>query len=214
MDSKDELAASKLLIDFIRDANLLIENQLESIRQVMQETVEDVMGTINAINTTADQRKSMADEVLVKTESGEKNEKLDGFQKVSSKKIDEKAPDEKSEVPTERLDNALRRLGGQFSKHMEVMTTMDSQLEMKLFNLVGALSVDDVLGQRVNHQVSSIKILKSAITMVVDKKVPMKTKAIQEHIDKTTQEFLAVYTTEDERKTFREIFRTTAQRSA
>ena len=213
MDSKDELAASKMLIDFIRDSNLLIESQLESIRQVMQETVEDVMETINAINTTADERKSMADEVLVKSDSGE-GKSLDGFTKISSKEIENQVEANKKEVPIERLDNALRRLGGQFSKHMEVMTTMDSQLQMKLFNLVGALSVDDVLGQRVNHQVSSIKILKDSITEVVDKKVPMSTKAIEKHIASTREEFLAVYTTEDERKTYREIFKPDAKRSA
>src|SRR6476620_3127154 len=60
VESKDSFIASKILVDFLRDFTLLTEQQLVSIRVLMERTVADVMDSVTSMSNVADQKKILS----------------------------------------------------------------------------------------------------------------------------------------------------------
>ncbi|MFW7377860.1 MAG: hypothetical protein ACOH5I_03510 [Oligoflexus sp.] len=204
MDNKDTFQAARILVDFIRDFTSLTEQQLLAIRSLMEETVQDVMQSVNSMSSKADEKKSQASEVLVR------DEKTSEF-RYSATKIkeedDELTKAETDERRREFLENKLRRAGGVFSKHMEAMHTLDLELQNLLFRVMGAASMDDVMGQRLTHVVSSLYLLKEGISEVIQNyDTYLRVKEIKFLRNRILTEVYRSYTTEDEKVIFHKIF--------
>lgn len=205
MDNKEAFHAAKILVDFVRDFTSLAEQQLMSIRELMEQTVQEVMNAVHDINSKASQKKNQAIEVLVKDrESSE-------FRSSTSKireEVDEIAKGNVAEVQRrEFLENQLRRAGGVFSKHMEALHTIDRDLQDVLFKVMGAVSMDDVMGQRLIHVIDSVLLLKEGISNVVgDYTKYGKPKEVQNLRNQILSKVYRSYTTEEEKEIFHKLF--------
>lgn len=149
-DSNRDNAVQELLV-FVRDFSRLADQQLLETRQIMERTVEQMMNSVNAINEAADTQLKKADEVLVK-DAGQK------FVSKSAKDIDSKFAD-----PAARV----RVINERISSHMSNLSNLDESVRMVLFSIMGALSMDDVIRQRLEHVTTSMQAMEKGVGHVV-----------------------------------------------
>lgn len=204
VDNKESFQAARILVDFIRDFTSLTEQQLMAIRGLMEETVQEVMDSINSISNKTDEKKTQATEVLVR------DEETSEFRYSSTLIKDEDAELKAAKTEEQRrkfLENRLRRSGGVFSKHMEAMFRLDTELQEILFRVMGAVSMDDVMGQRLTHVVASLNLLKEGISdLIKHYNDYLNVKEIKLFRNRILTEVYRNYTTEEERQIFHKIF--------
>lgn len=203
MESKESFLAAKILVDFIRDFTFLAEQQLLAIRGLMESTVEEIMTSVNNISSTADDHISQASKVMLK------DDQTDKFREVSTEEVDQKEAQLSSSRDEKRiaLENQLRRSGGIFSKKMEALSTMDENVQDVLIKVVGAVSMDDVMGQRLSHVIHSIYLLRTGLARVVKNKGEFNTqKSVKQFRNELLTEVYRSYTAEEEKKIFHDIF--------
>ena len=101
-----------------------------------------------------------------------------------------------------------RRLAGRFSKHMEALSTLDGELQDFMMVIMGALSNEDVIAQRLEHVSRALKALKLGLSYVL---VDIDNRFTFEGIQKLKRDLLSYthrqYTTEDERILHEEWFK-------
>lgn len=206
MESKDSFIASKILVDFLRDFTLLTEQQLVSIRMLMEKTVADVMDSVTSMSQVADEKKLKANEVLIK------DKRTQDFVSSSSKEL------EKDEVNIlssgsndsrrkDYLENKLMRTGGLFSKHMEAISGLDRDLQNLIAKIIGAVSVDDVIAQRLSHIIASMNQLQVELgVLLANYKKNSRADAIKLFRNRVLTQIYLSYTSEDERLIFHKIF--------
>ena len=196
--------SAKILVDFIRDFVTLSELQLMSIRRMMETIVNDIMGSMHAMSSRADDKIHTAREVLVKDGNSE------DFKRASAEEADDKATaEEPSETDKARasLEAKLMRSGGVFSKHMEVLGTMDTEVKDILNKVVGAVSIDDVMAQRLLHIIQSVHIVRKGLARVLEHTDNYNTQSkVRSLRNEVLAEIYLSYTAEDEKNIFKKIF--------
>ena len=206
MDSKEAFLAAKILVDFIRDFTRLSENQLLAIRKMMEVTVQDVMSNVATISNTADSKTNSTKVVLTKEgKDGEFNQTVisNSEEEASIGGSNEEAMDRRKKY----LEGKLRRAGGVFSKHMEALSTMDTDIQNILAKVVGSVSMDDVMGQRLSHVIFSVKLLRRGIAQIVENFEFYQTqKNIKQIRNEILTEVYTSYTAEEEKEIFHKIF--------
>jgi hypothetical protein len=206
VESKDSFVASKILVDFLRDFTLLTEQQLVSIRMLMEKTVADVMNSVTSMSQVADHKKMQANEVLIK------DKKSQDFVSSSSKELekDEEAILSGESTDSQRkdyLENKLMRTGGLFSKHMEAISGLDHDLQNLIAQIIGAVSVDDVIAQRLSHIIAGMNHLQVELaTLLANYKQHARADAIKLFRNRVLTQVYLSYTSEDERLIFHKIF--------
>jgi hypothetical protein len=204
VDNKDAFQAARILVDFIRDFTLLTEQQLMSIRHMMEETVQEVMSSVNIMSSKADEKRHQASGVLVQDHDTEEF-------RYSATRIQEEVEQfkavENGERRREFLENQLRRAGGVFSKHMEALHTMDTELQEILFKVMGAVSMDDVMGQRLSHVIGAIHVLQNNLSDVISNyEKYLNTRDVKNFRNRVLTEVYRSYTAEEEKEIFHRIF--------
>ena len=204
MTSKERYEASRLLVDFIRDFGVLLEHQLGAIQFLMSKTVEEVMDHVKELGDKTHLEVNKSDEIIVgDTESDTKLASAaveSENQILKNQSIDEK---EKSSI----LQNQMRRLGGTFSKKVEALSTLERELQKIIYSLVGSLSYDDVIGQRLAHIIDAIDTLNKGISEYVKNPSGRNdSRAVTYLRNKILTETYLRYTTEEEKEVFHRIF--------
>lgn len=150
-DANRETAVQELLI-FVRDFAKLMDQSLIDTRKIMEKTVEQMMGSVSAINEAADLQLKKADEVLVKDTANQK------FVSKSAKDLDSQYAN-----PAARV----KLINEQISSQMASLSHLDDSVRSVLFSIMGALSSDDVIRQRLEHVTTSINAMENGIGSVV-----------------------------------------------
>jgi hypothetical protein len=198
----DSYLAAKILVDFIRDFNLLTELQLLAVRHLMRQTVEGVMNTVSEMSECADAKKRQAQQILRKNEAGG-----DFVPFLLSDLGDDDLKGISQDQRIELLEAKIRRSGGLFSKHMKAIHLLSADMQELVLSVVGSLSIDDVLGQRLTHAMASIRILKAALSEVISKyemyQQPQEVKALRNRV---LNAVYTTYTSEDDREVFHRVF--------
>lgn len=221
--------ASRGLVAFIRAFTDLQEKHLEGIHQTMRETVDGVMRDINAISESTRKKKEEANAVLEKTYTNPDEEVLQAMNEVQEEvdrvisdanetseeargvrrvRADQKGQ-EAQEISSEGDDlrNKLRRNSGLFSKHMQSLATLDNEVQDLLFSMMGQLSRDDVISQRIEHVMMSLQALQTSLTYLL---TDYETRCSQVEIAKFSKELreyaMRIYTMQEERKAHYAVF--------
>lgn len=202
MTKQDSYLAAKILVDFIRDFNLLTELQLLEVRHLMRQTVEGVMETVSEMSECADSKNREAHEILRKNKDG------DEFVPCFFSEMNEGAwMAQSQEQRIELLEARIRRSGGLFSKHMKAIHLLSANMQELVLSVVGSLSIDDVLGQRLTHAMASIRLLNKALSEVISNfetyQHPQEVKVLR---NKLLNAVYTSYTSEDEREVFHRVF--------
>jgi hypothetical protein len=169
MASKDDgFTAGKILIEFIQSYCQVLEGQLAAVSSQINDTVAQLLKDVEEISANTANEKQFAEKVLDQTylapdadtqqfvysAQAEVDSILEELSGGATDKISTNAtqpPAFKQEKTIPGNGDSVSRLAGQFSKHMEVLSTMDSAMQNILFEIVGVLSRDDVICQRLLH---------------------------------------------------------------
>ena len=145
-------AEVKDLLLFVRDFARLMDQQLLDTRKIMEKTVEQMMTSVSAINEAADLQLKKADEVLVKDKDKQT------FVSKSAKEIDSNFAHPAARVKV---------LNEHISGHMATLGNLDDSVRSVLFSIMGALSMDDVIRQRLEHVTTSINAMEKGVGRVL-----------------------------------------------
>lgn len=212
---KTDQNATRALITFVRSYTDLLEHQLRDIHGVMRETVDGVMAGIQEISNKTAEGKRKANEVLTTTYTNPDadakkviDEAQDAVDQVMAQALTGAAPQAgPSPSAQEELKDKLRRSSGIFSKHMESLGRLDDDLSGLLLSMMGALSRDDVITQRIEHVMMALNAMQASLTYILtDFDTRCRQGEVERYIKDLKAFTLRTYTTEDEKRQFYEIF--------
>ena len=206
--------ASREIISFVKEFTDLMEKHLDSVRDVMLETVDGVMANINNISKATSEKKRQANEVLMNTYTNPDSEArttMDSVQDEVSRVFEDaqqgSVPAAPEGAQNDDLSNKLRRSAGLFSKHMEALETLDEELQEVLLSMMGALSRDDIVAQRIEHIGNALNALQTSLSYLL---VDYDHRCKPEEVDRFKRDLknyvFASYTMEEEKRSFREIW--------
>ena len=208
--------ATRSLVTFIRNFTDVLEQNLQAIHVTMREAVEGVMQGISEISDKTAEKKRAANEVLVSTYTNpdaETKASMDSVQDevervmamaAAGNYADAAAPAAKED---DELRMKLRRSAGLFSKHMEALETLDGDLSGLLLEMMGKLSSDDVVSQRIQHVMQSLNALQTSLTYILtDFETRCRDGEVERFITDLKSFALRSYTMEEEKELFYRAF--------
>lgn len=219
MSTSGKDTAARALVSFVRSYTDLLERQLTACRQTMGEAVDGIMAEITAISQRTSENKEKANTVLLKTYTepdAEAKKAIDEVQDEVSRIFDEAKKVESDggfkNVVVQKQGSqggasSLSRSAGLFSKHMEALDTLDDQLGQHLMQMMGLLSRDDVVAQRLDHVVVSLQALQASLSyLLIDFDNRAQTGDVDRFIRDLKSYVLRTYTMEEEKEVFYQVF--------
>ncbi len=213
MKSAIDKNATRSLIVFVRNYTDLLEHNLRDIHQVMREAVDGVMAGIQEISNKTAEGKRKANEVLTTTYTNpdaEAKQVIDAAQDAVDQVMEQALSGggaKTSAQEQEELKAKLRRSSGIFSKHMESLEKLDDDLSGLLLSMMGALSRDDVISQRIEHVMMGLNAMQASLTYIL---TDFETRCKEGEVDRYIRDLkaftLRTYTTEDEKRQFYQVF--------
>ena len=190
-DNKDKASAD--MMSFLGEFSRLLDEHIGTVRSLLLVTVDQAMSGVMQINAAADKKLKMADEVLVKDAASE-------FVSKSAKDLDSSFKD-----PAEKIKHVNESL----STHMEGLGNLDESVRGFLFSIMGGLSIDDVVRQRLEHVSASLQAMQTGVSAVIEK-YRTGEKVSEQFVDNIQVEMMRAmyksYTMEDEKKIFAKVF--------
>lgn len=206
MERKEEFVASKILIDFIRDFTLLTEQQIIAIRRLMESTVRDVMSHVTQISNLSSEHNDKANKVIVSGQ-GQTHLVLSNRSEIEKKEQILLNGSGGDLLRKAALESQLMRAGGLYTKHLEALSRMDTDVQALISRVVGSVSNDDVMAQRLSHVISSLNQLQLGLSEVLGSfQKYLKPEAIKGFRNKVLTQVYLSYTSNDEREIFHRIF--------
>lgn len=206
---------STYLIDFLDKFSALMEFQLTLVRDTMEGTVENVLEGVKNISEQTEKQREAAEVALESAyinPDAETQVLVDGLQKMIDDLFDQvKDKFEKGEdlsalesaEPEVLLQNRLRRFDSRFKKDMAGVKDLDGDLQNFMMGMIGALSSEDVIAQRLDHIIMAMKVLQTGLNYVL---IDYQSRCNVEELDKVTKDIknytFRQYTTEDEKQEF------------
>jgi hypothetical protein len=217
MSEKEDPSA--YLVSFLAQYTRLLEGQLLNIRETMVSTVETVMQGVAGISSTTEDRRQHAEKVLESTYVNPDMETeilIQDMQKVVDEIFDEMSERHAkgqdigqlvSAEPEVLVRNRINRFAGRFKTEMNTLNTIDDELKNVIFGIIGALSSEDVIAQKLEHVVMSLKILQTGLNYVL---IDYDQRCTLDELEKVAADIKSYtfrqYTAEDEKKRFLAIF--------
>lgn len=207
--------SSTYLVGFLQSYTKLMEEQLLNVRETMLATVEEVMRGAEKISSATEDKKQHAENALESTflNPDVETEALIGdLQKVVSDVFEETSQKleqgMKLETPTSLepellVQNRIKRLQARFQNEMQSLPQLDSEVSGLIFGIMGALSSEDVIAQKLDHIVMSMKALQTGLNYVLIDFEHRCNSSVLDHVISDIKSFtLRQYTCEDEKELF------------
>jgi hypothetical protein len=208
------------LVGFLSSFTLLIERELLAIRQSVVTTVEAVMQGIEDISTTVEKNKIDAEQILEFTylhPDKETEVLIDDVQQLTDEVIEnafkQMHDDQSGEAsvstgkPEAAVQAGLTRLNAKLGESMGRLSKLDDSLSTSVFSIVGALSSEDLIAQRLEHTILSLKSLQTGLSFIL---IDYEERCRSEEIERVVKSILTYtyrqYTAEEEKERFRAIF--------
>ncbi len=211
--------SSTQLISFLQHFTKLTEEQLLSVRETMVSAVETVMKGVEGISQATEDKREQAEKVLESTfvnPDAETEVLIQDLQKVvddlfekSASQIDQGSPSKPilSFEPEVLVRNRINRLNGKFEGDMKSLEQLDQQLGSLLFGIIGTLSAEDVIAQKIDHVTMSLRALQTGLSyLLIDYEHRCRPADIERVTDDIKDLTFRQYTTEDEKVRFRSHF--------
>lgn len=202
----------KLFVEFIAQYVAMIEGQVAGIKQEMAQIVDEVMDSVSGISNAQDQKKKMAESILMKfqdvNQTAQEDQAVakDQFQEVSAatqSKKEQAMVSTQDESMKRKITSNIRHAGGQLKAHMKSLESLDSEMKNLIFTMVGAMSADDVVGQRLDHVSHGLKLLRDGLIKAIENfDETFQPLPIQELGKEINSKLYKSYTMGDERKAF------------
>lgn len=206
------------LVEFLSKYCELIERQLSTVSSTLASTVEQVMEGVSSMNTNTQKAKETVEKALEETYLSPNPESLLVFNEIdasTNKLVQElrSTPDTNSsraEIPERKEDELLRRIkacDATFSKNMHDLKDLNDDLKAIILGMVGALSSEDVISQKLNHIIMALKVLQVGLSYTLIDFDSRSTKAeIQKMIQDVQKFTLQQFISQDEKNQYYQIF--------
>ena len=216
--SNNEQDPSLTLISFLKDYTGLLSDHLKSVRSVIGTTVSEIMDGVEQLHQTAESGRETAEKKMESTylaPSAETQILVDDLQKHVSDIFEDAQKSMKQdssgsageEEPLVVLQNRIKRLEGLFDDSNEKLKLVDDNIKSILFGLIGSLSTEDVISQRINHVINCLKALQTSMSYIL---LDYESRAQHPFVDQTIQDLkdytFAQYSAEKEKNEFRLVF--------
>lgn len=215
----NEGASGAYLINFLQKYTLLVQKQLLGVRTDIVGTVETVMSGVAGISNVTEDKKQHAEMVLESTfirPDVETEVLIEDLQRFVDELFEEATQRFKegrdlthfvSSEPEVLVRNRIKRLSGKFSGEMDALHQLNDDLKNVVFGIIGALSSEDVIAQKLQHVVLSLKALQTGLNYVL---IDFDKRCQKEELEKVVSGIknftLKQYTTEEEKAQFKQIF--------
>lgn len=209
--------ATEHLVQFISHFTGLLERQLEVIQRIMQQATENVMqGAVN-IHTLASATKANVESLMLKTmiePDADTSSMIDDLQnavtdvfEAASKKISEGG--DAYEVETSLATKLAQQLANVDTSLLpqESMKEIAQNVQNMIVEMIGTLSAEDVMVQRLDHVVLALKGLETTLNYVLldyhQRGTPDHLRLLMADLKKYT---FKQYTCEEEKEEYFEFF--------
>ncbi len=217
--SSEKKDASTYLVNFLTNYTRLIEGQLLNIRETMVNTVENVMQGVQGISHATEDRRQHAEQVLEATYVNPDVETeilIQDLQHAVDNLFDQITERQRSgkdlshilsTEPEVLVKNRISRFAGRFTGEMDALNKIDDDLKNIMFGIIGALSSEDVISQKLDHVVMSLKALQTGLNYVLlDYEQRCEMSELNKVVDNIKSYTFRQYTAEDEKQRFIQIF--------
>ncbi|RZA15459.1 MAG: hypothetical protein EOP10_26335 [Proteobacteria bacterium] len=222
----DKNEASEFLVGFLSNFTLLIERELLSIRQSVVLTVESVMEGIETISKTVEKNHEDAEELMEFTylhPDAETEILLEDMQMLADeliegvyREVSNKSSDGEDKISPESLttsqpeivvQNRFNRFHVKTDQSLGKLNQLDDSVSTSVLNIVGALSAEDLIAQRLEHTILSLKSLQTGLSFLL---IDFSERCQPDEVQRVTKSILTYtfrqYTTEEEKVRFWTIF--------
>lgn len=216
-DNNDE--SFRITAKFLSDYFGLLALQIKSCREIMTKAVEGVMNEVKEISDFADKKKEQANDVIFDcyiNPDANSSEIIEDMQKEVSKIFDAASGENslKASVPNKienthlsTSDTSAVRKYGLFAKKLEALSNADGDIGNHVLSIIGLLSADDVVSQRLEHVILTLSKSQEIIDRLLRHEDPLNfSTKIQNEISALHSYMFKIYTTEEEKKVHHAIF--------
>jgi len=224
--SREQLDVNFQYVTFLSKYFSVMENQVSGCQEAIAASFSKVMSDVMSLSQTTVDGQSTAEKKLNEVYLGNSGGEMAGVIATAQASVDDLVAQAmasmESGVPVETASKSTpgtpktdaesansRKLASVYSKHMEALATMDDSVRDLVMKIMGALSADDVIGQRLDHAKMSIKSLCVSLDYVlIDVSRRFTLENVQRACDDLLHHTLNLYTTEEERDLFKKHFPT------
>ena len=209
MQLKTGTASSLDVIEFYIKFARMTGKQLDSIKANMEKAVISVMDTVTVVNQLLDKASTEAEAELMSTHLNPDEDRHRAMTDIQSS-VDDifAAAQAKMSVETSEQDDMKNRLGGKFAKEKESIYFLAKQTTEPLMGLMGSLSIEDVVGQRLANVGDGLReftvCLSKLITSEPDSVTPERVRGLEHELKKWT---LARLTSTREVEVFNQFYK-------
>lgn len=207
------------LVEFLSKYCELIEGQLSTVSSSLATTVEQVMEGVAEMSSNSLKAQKTVERALEETYLSPNPD----FQLVFND-IDASTSRLLSEVQSPILpvndneheyigkeDDLLRRIKAcdeTFSRNMYELKELDNELKAIMLGIVGALSAEDVIAQKLNHIIMALKVLQIGLSYTLIDFASRSTKPeIRKMISDVQKYTLEQFVSQDEKNQYYQIFK-------
>lgn len=155
----ESFAASRALVGFVHKYAVLTELQIKDVRDAMNAAVVKIIECVNRVSDASDSHKARAEKVMLDAHfrpdpkttvamAAAQASIDDVFQEATAVLQGSSVAPNVAEMTTA---TQVRRQSGLFSKSVEALSGLAGDFMGPLSQIMGVLSAEDVVGQRLNH---------------------------------------------------------------
>jgi len=186
-------------LDFLATYTLMLTDHLKSLQIEMEEAIVDVVKQVELISDTSNEEAGNAVKIL----SGDSG----GFKSVDAQ---EKIHSELSLVEAKRLNEkvgkSILKAGNKLKSDMALLGQVDEKIKASVFNIIGLVSNDDVVRQRLEHVGLASVALQAAIEDIYTNHENISVDLIEKQIRDLNDKVFKSFTMEVERSEFKKVF--------
>lgn len=206
------------LVEFLSKYCELIERQLSTVSCSLATTVEQVMEGVANMNSNTLKAQKTVERALEETYLSPNTESQLVFNHIdasTSRLLSElESPivskDDHDCRTVGREDDLLRRVKAcddTFSKNMLELKELDDDLRVIMLGIVGALSAEDVIAQKLNHIIMALKVLQIGLSYtLIDFDSRSTKQEIRKMILDVQKYTLQQFVSQDEKNQYYQIF--------
>lgn len=205
----------KQLVAFLSQYGLLLENQLLDVKSILTESFNSVMTGVSNLSEATGAKKLEAESAIDAVYLNPDQETTELVDKVQASVDDifeaAKADSKKSSPDKTGIDasqsTSMARLQEKFSNKIDDVNNIEASLQALLYQMVGSLSADDVVSQRIAHVSSCLRAMQLGLANIM---VDFPGRCTTDDISKFEKDLLrfteSIYTMSVERKLLKELF--------
>lgn len=196
--------AARELVSFVQDYIALSELQLAGIRRGLADIVDEVMQNIREITETEGRKRALADQVLITENSPDGDLE---FKSISSAERETKEIKENSNVKDAGEKAQALTSTSKLGASLGSLGELSSEVRQIAFKMVGALSADDVIGQRLSHVASANRFMADDLgEFLMDFEKNLRADAIFGFENALKTKIFSLYTMESEKDIFKGVY--------